>query len=51
MVSTPTGAMPFGVEPSRDGQRFLVMQLAPGDTASAASPFTIVTNWTAALKK
>jgi hypothetical protein len=52
MVSDPSRGNPFGVEPSRDGQRFLVMQPAAGETAPALQPIIIVTNWQAAgLKK
>jgi hypothetical protein len=34
----------------RDGQRFMVNAPAGGEGA-ATSPFTVVTNWQAALKK
>ena len=36
--------------PAADGQRFLVSAAAGGD-AAAATPLTVVTNWTAGLKK
>lgn len=36
--------------PMRDGQRFLVNAPAAGE-ATAAPPFTVVTNWQAAFKK
>jgi Tol biopolymer transport system component len=36
--------------PAADGQRFLVSTTAGGD-AAAATPLTVVTNWTAGLKK
>jgi len=41
----------FAYQPSRDGQRFLVNLPAGGETAAAAQPFTVVSNWQAALKK
>jgi serine/threonine protein kinase/Tol biopolymer transport system component len=37
--------------PSRDGQRFLVNVPAGGESAAAAPPVTVVTNWQAGLKK
>jgi hypothetical protein len=36
--------------PAADGQRFLVSAAAGGD-AAVATPLTVVTNWTAGLKK
>jgi hypothetical protein len=40
----------FYYAPARDGQRFLVSAPAGGE-AGTATPFTVVTNWQAALKK
>ena len=37
--------------PSRDGQRFLVNVPAGGESAAAAPPITVVTNWQGGLKK
>lgn len=37
--------------PSRDGQRFVVVEPAGGEEAEAAPPVTVVLNWQADLKK
>jgi Tol biopolymer transport system component len=37
--------------PSRDGQRFLVVESAGGEEAAAVPPVTVVLNWQAGLKK
>lgn len=41
----------FGVEPSRDGRRFLTISPPNGQTTANVVPLTVVTNWTATLKK
>jgi Tol biopolymer transport system component/predicted Ser/Thr protein kinase len=41
----------FGVEPSNDGQRFLVAMPVSNEAATALTPLTVVTNWPATLKK
>jgi dipeptidyl aminopeptidase/acylaminoacyl peptidase len=48
-LSTATGASSFVV--ARDGQRFLMNVPAWGESAAAAPPLTVVTNWQAGLKK
>jgi len=40
-----------GFAPSRDGQRFLVVEAAGGEEAAAVPPVTVVLNWQAELKK
>ncbi len=40
-----------GFTPSRDGQRFLVVEPAGGGEAAAVPPVTVVLNWQEALKK
>jgi len=46
---TTAGARVFAV--TRDGQRFLVNIPAGGGPGAASPPLTVVTNWTAGLKK
>jgi len=45
------GALDSSYVPSRDGQRFLVNVPAGGETATAAPPITVVTNWQSGVKK
>ena len=40
-----------GFTPSRDGQRFLVVDFASGEEAAAVPPVTVVLNWQTDLKK
>jgi hypothetical protein len=46
---TAAGASHFVV--TSDGQRFLMNVAAGGESAAAAPPLTVVTNWQAGLKK
>ena len=48
---TATGASGFSFAVTRDGQRFLMIVPAGGESAAAYTPLTIVTNWQAGLKK
>jgi serine/threonine protein kinase/Tol biopolymer transport system component len=50
VIGNLPGDIPFGVEPSHDGKRFLVSVPAT-DRVAAVQPITVVTNWDAASKK
>ena len=48
VLSGSRSLLPYGVEPSRDGQRFLVMSSAGNEAATKVQPVTVVTNWESA---